>query len=151
MARQTTAQRKAETTRRIALGAFLAGAAVSVAANVIAAEPTILGRAVSAWPAIALLLTVHLFQHAQRSFPVKLSILAVTLVAAWVSYWHMVDVALMAGENQVTAHVLPATVDAMMYVATVVMTTRPTTTATRRRRAAARKSTGATVRKLHAA
>lgn len=149
MTRQTTATRKAQTTRRIATATFIAGAAVSVAANIVAAEPTVVGRIVSAWPAVALLLTVHLFQHATRSFPVKLSILAVAGVAAWASYWHMVEVATLAGENTLTAHLLPATVDAMMYVATVVATTKPKTTARRRTRRAT--TTKSNVRNLRAA
>lgn len=124
MARKTAAQKTADATRRIALTGLIAGATVSVAANIVSAEPTILGRTVAAWPALALLLTVHLFQHARRTWAIKVAILAVAAVAAWVSYWHMVDVALMAGENSITAHILPATVDAMMYVATIVLTTK---------------------------
>lgn len=125
MARMTIAEKKARTTKRIAASAFGLGALASVAANVVAAEPTIVGRVVSAWPAVALLLTVHLFQHAQRSFAVKVSVLSVAGVAAWISYWHMVEVATMAGEGMVSAHLLPATVDAMMFVASVVLTTKP--------------------------
>lgn len=147
MAKMTAEQRRARNTRRTAMSTFLAGAFVSVAANIISAEPTVIGRAVSAWPALALLLTVHLFQHAHRSFPVKLAIAAVAGVAAWVSYWHMVEVGLMAGESQVTAHILPATVDAMMYVATVVLTSKPKPA---RRAPARRKATVTPLRKVAA-
>lgn len=143
MARQTAAAR---TTRRLAAATFAAGALASIAANVVAAEPTAVGRVVSAWPALALLATVHLFQHAQRSFAVKLAVLAVAGVAAWISYWHMVEVATMAGEGVVSAHLLPVTVDAMMFVATVVLTTRPKAPV---RRTRARKA--APVRRLRAA
>jgi apolipoprotein N-acyltransferase len=125
MARMTIADRKARNTRYIAAGAFTLGAVASVAANVVAAEPTVIGRAVSAWPAIALLFTVHLFQHANRSVWVKGMVAIVAGVAAWISYWHMVTVATMAGEGAVSAHLLPFTVDAMMAVATVVLTTKP--------------------------
>lgn len=107
--------------RRFAVAAFATGALVSVAANIVSAEPTVVGRVVSGWPAAALIMTVHLFQHCPRSFPIKLSILAVAAVAAWTSYWHMVEVATVAGETPVTAHLLPITVDAMMYVASMVM------------------------------
>ncbi len=136
MTRQTTAARKAQTTRRTAVATFITGALVSVAANIAAAEPTIVGRLVSAWPAIALLLTVHLFQHAQRSFLVKLSVLTVAAVAAYISYFHMVEVATMAGEGHVARYLLPLTVDAMMFVASVVATTKPKAPARRTRKAA---------------
>lgn len=147
MTRQTTATRKAQTTRRLAVATFIAGAVVSVAANVIAADPTPIARVVSAWPAVALLLTVHLFQHAQRSFLVKLSVLTVAAIAAYISYFHMVDVATMAGEGQVARYLLPLTVDAMMFVASVVATTKPKTTTRRRtRRATTAKSNVRTLR-----
>lgn len=149
MTRQTTAQRQATTTRRIAVATFIAGATVSVAANVVAAEPTIVGRLVSAWPAIALLLTVHLFQHASRSFLVKLSVLTVAGVAAYVSYFHMVEVATMAGEGEVARYLMPLTVDAMMFVASVVATTKPKPAARRRTRKAATGTSN--VRRLRAA
>lgn len=125
MTRLTIAERKARTTRRIAVATFVAGAIVSVAANIVAAEPTWIGRAVSAWPALALLLSVHLFQHSQRSWVVKASIAVVAGVAGWASYWHMVEVATRAGESGITPYLLPLTVDAMMGIATVVMTTKP--------------------------
>lgn len=125
MTKQTAAQRKATTTRRTAVATFVAGALVSVAANIAAAEPTVVGRVVSAWPAVALLLTVHLFQHAQRSLLVKAAVLTVAAVAAYISYFHMVDVATMAGESLVARYLLPLTVDAMMFVASVVATTKP--------------------------
>lgn len=125
MTKQTAAQRKAQTTRRTAVATFVAGALVSVAANIAAAEPTAVGRVVSAWPALALLLTVHLFQHAQRSLLVKLSVLTVAAVAAYISYFHMVTVATMAGESHIARYLLPLTVDAMMFVASVVATTKP--------------------------
>jgi hypothetical protein len=139
MTKQTAAQRKAQTTRHTAVATFIAGALVSVAANIAAAEPTIVGRLVSAWPAIALLLTVHLFQHAQRSFLVKLSVLTVAAVAAYVSYFHMVEVATMAGETHVARYLLPLTVDAMMFVASVVATTKPKAPARRTRKAPVRR------------
>lgn len=145
MARMTIAQRKAQAVKRTATATFVLGAIASVAANVVAAQPTIVGRVVSAWPALALLLTVHLFQHAQRSFTVKLAVLSVAGVAAWISYWHMVHVATMAGEGIVSAHLMPVTVDAMMAVATVVLTTRPKPV---RRRKPARKASVTPLRRV---
>jgi hypothetical protein len=127
--RRMTATEKAERAawplRRLAAGTFALGALASVGANIVAAEPTLIGHMVSSWPAVALLLTVHLFQHAPRVWWVKVMVAVVAGVAAWISYWHMVDVATLAGEGIVSAHLLPFTVDAMMAVASVVMTYKP--------------------------
>jgi hypothetical protein len=129
MAKKMTAAEKAEratrTTKSWAGGTFLLGALASVAANVVAAEPTVIGRVVSAWPAVALLLTVHLFQHAPRVWWIKIMVGCVAAVAGWVSYWHIVEVALRAGENLVSAHLMPVPVDAMMAVATAVLMAKP--------------------------
>ncbi|MGN9889309.1 hypothetical protein [Micromonospora sp. L31] len=46
--------------------AFLVGVAASLAANVIAAEPDAVARTVSAWPAVALLLTVEVLARSGR-------------------------------------------------------------------------------------
>lgn len=145
--KMTKAQRQARDVKRIAVGTFIAGAVVSIAANVVAANPTAIGRVVAGWPAVALLLTVHLFQHARQSTLVKIAIGAVAGVAAWASYWHMVEVATRAGENTVTAHLLPVTVDAMMAVATAVLSAKPATTAARKRAARAKTRTAAPARK----
>jgi hypothetical protein len=147
----TAAQRKARNTKRYAVAVFLTGAAVSVTANFIAAEPTALGRAVSVWPALALLVTVHLYQavpvtrNGWLGAAYKLSVLAVIGVAAWVSYWHIVEVTLRAGESQLTAYIMPATIDAMMAIASAVATHKPKPAA--RRKPLARKASG-TVRHL---
>lgn len=125
MARMTTAQRAELTTKRTAQAVFILGAVASVGANIVAANPTVLAKVVSGWPALALLLTVHLFQHAPRTWLVKVSVGSVAAVAAWISYWHIVEVATMAGENPVSAHLLPVVIDAMMFVASVVMTRKP--------------------------
>lgn len=130
MPRITNAERKARTTRWIAVGVFIAGAAVSVAANIISAQPTVIGRIVAAWPALAFLFTIHLYQHTPKvrgwtGAALKLSVLVVIGVAAWISYWHIVEVTLRAGESSLTAHIMPMTIDAMMAVASAVATYRP--------------------------
>jgi len=112
----------AKSTKRIAGLTMALCGAVSIAANAISADHTALGRVVAAWPAIALLLALHLLQHAPKYPLVKIAIVAIAGVAAWASYWHMVHVATMAGEDTVTAHLLPIIVDALMYVATAVFT-----------------------------
>lgn len=47
--------------------AFLVGVAASLAANVLAAEPDATARVVSAWPAVALLLTVEVLPRSGRT------------------------------------------------------------------------------------
>lgn len=50
-----------------AWAAFLVGVAASLAANVMAADPDAVSRAVSAWPAVALLLTVEVLARSGRT------------------------------------------------------------------------------------
>lgn len=128
--RLTAAQRKLRQTKLTALVAFLAGATVSIAANFIAAEPTVLGRFVAVWPALAFLMSAHLYQHVPvargwADFARKGAILAIMGVAGWVSYWHIVEVVLRGGESPVTAHIMPATIDFMMVIASAVYLHKP--------------------------
>jgi hypothetical protein len=151
MARMTTAQRTIRNRKIVAGSAFLAGAGVSIAANVIAADPGWLAKAVAVWPALALLVTVHLYQHVpvRRNDWVgiahKLAVLAVICIAAWVSYWHIHEVVLRAGESATTAYLFPATVDAMMAVASAVYTAKAPTV---RKTPAKKTATKATVTSL---
>jgi hypothetical protein len=48
-----------------------------------------------------------------------LSTIAIAGIAAWVSYWHMQDVAVRYGETQVSAYLLPISVDGLIVVASV--------------------------------
>lgn len=144
MAKLTAAQKQILRTRRSAQIAFISGAVVSLGANIVAAEHTPLGVIVGAWPAVALLVSVYLFENAPKSFWIKVAVLGVAAIAAWVSYWHMVEVVSMAGESQVTAHIMPFTVDAMMALATAVLN-KPI------RKAAPARRTSAPVRRLRAA
>lgn len=104
--------------------ALTLGVAASVAANVLHAEPTLVGRAIGAWSPLALLLTVELISR----IPVSSRALAVLRmgstaviagIAAWVSYWHMVSVASRHGESVTSAHLLPLSVDGLVIVASV--------------------------------
>lgn len=100
------------------------GVAASVAANVLHAEPTIVGRAIGAWSPLALLLTVELISRVPVYRP-SLSALRMTAtaviagIAAWVSYWHMVSVAARNGESATSAHLLPLSVDGLVVVASI--------------------------------
>ncbi|WP_433232431.1 DUF2637 domain-containing protein [Micromonospora sp. CA-248260] len=58
-----------------AWAAFLIGVLASLAANVIVADADLISRVVSAWPAVALLLTVEVLARAGKSLPIADSIL----------------------------------------------------------------------------
>ena len=58
-------------TRWSAWLAFLVGVAASLAANVIVARPDAVARVVSAWPAVALLLTVEVLARSGRAVAVE--------------------------------------------------------------------------------
>jgi hypothetical protein len=63
-------------------------------------------------------------EYRQRKAMRILTVLAgipVGLGALWVSYWHIVDVTLMAGESVSTAYLMPATVDGMLIVAGIMI------------------------------
>lgn len=52
------------------------------------------------------------------------AVLVVAAVAAYVSYWHMHDLALKVGEGPVQAKILPLSVDGMMLAATLTVVER---------------------------
>jgi hypothetical protein len=102
------------------------GILASLAANVLAAQPTVIGRVISTWPPVALLLTIELLSRVPVA-PGWLSRLRVVSaagiagIAAWVSYWHVVAVASDYGEATVAAHLLPLSVDGLVVVASVCL------------------------------
>ncbi len=103
---------------------LLLGVAASVAANVLHAQPNPISQTISAWPPLALLLTVELTSRIPMHRPL-LAALRVTAtatiagIAAWVSYWHMRDVAGKFGETPISAFLLPISVDGLIVVASV--------------------------------
>jgi hypothetical protein len=102
------------------------GVAASVMANVLAAEPSVPGRVIAAWPPVALLLTVELVARVPVTSRALsglrvVTTAAVAAIAAWVSYWHMVEVAAAHGEQTTSAHLLPVSVDGLVVVASVCL------------------------------
>ena len=98
--------------------------AVSVAANVAAAEPFLSARLVSAWPPVALLLTVDVASRAPKPsgwlrWLVHAGILTVSSVAAVASFSHMKAVALAAGESELVAYLFPLSVDGLALVSSL--------------------------------
>jgi Protein of unknown function (DUF2637) len=104
--------------------ALFLGVAASVAANVLHAQPNIISQVISAWPPLALLLTVELTSRIPMHKPLLavvrvLATIAIAGIAAWVSYWHMQGVAVRYGETEASAFLLPISVDGLIVVASV--------------------------------
>lgn len=104
--------------------ALFLGVAASVAANVLHAQENPISQAISAWPPLALLLTVELTSRIpmhKRSLAALrvLATVAIAGIAAWVSYWHMQGVAVKYGETEASAYLLPVSVDGLIVVASV--------------------------------
>jgi hypothetical protein len=102
----------------------LLGVAASIAANVLHAQPNIISQTISAWPPLALLLTVELTSRIPMHRPLLATLRVVSTaviagIAAWVSYWHMREVAYRFGETSVSAYLLPISVDGLIVVASV--------------------------------
>ena len=78
--------------------ALFLGVAASVAANVLHADDNMISQTISAWPPLALLLTVELTSRIPMHRPMLagvrvLATIVIAGIAAWVSYWHMQEVA----------------------------------------------------------
>jgi hypothetical protein len=114
------------TVRRRLLLVLWAAAGVSVAANILAAQPSAVGRAVAAWPPLALLLVVEVLARS----PIPTGILrwaatggaaCVAVVAAVASFHHMHTVARSVGESPLVAVLFPLSVDGLAVVASVAL------------------------------
>lgn len=98
----------------------------SVAANVLAAEPTNTARAVAAWPPVALLLVVDVLGRAPTAsgWIGRAAVGSAGLVAAvagLASFSHVRHVALAVGESGLVAWVLPLSVDGLAVVCSVAL------------------------------
>jgi len=105
---------------------IVAALGVSVACNVAAAEPTLVGRAVAAWPPLALMLVVEVLSRAPLPAGRLRWVAAggagiVAVTAAVASFHHMHSVALAAGESELVAWLFPLTVDGLAVVASVAL------------------------------
>ncbi|AGL13900.1 DUF2637 domain-containing protein [Actinoplanes sp. N902-109] len=111
--------------RRIVRGVLALALAVSLVANVLHAQDNVISQAISAWPPLALMLTVELISRIPVSsfWLATARIMATTAIAgiaAWVSYWHMVAVAKHYGEaNYGSEYLWPLTVDGLAIVASI--------------------------------
>lgn len=116
------------TVRGGARAALALALAASLAANVLAAEPTIVGRAIASWPPVALFIAIALLErvplvpgHPMRAAARTGGAVAVAGVAAFVSYRHMNHLARAHGEGPVAAALLPLSVDGLIVVASMVL------------------------------
>ena len=104
--------------------ALMLGVAASVAANILHARPNLISQTISAWPPLALLLTIELISrvpmHRRTLAALRvLATIAIAGIAAWVSYWHMQGVAFRFGESTDSSYLLPISVDGLIVVASV--------------------------------
>ena len=104
--------------------ALFLGVAASVAANILHAQDNLISQTISAWPPLALLLTIELTSRIPMHKPLLafarvMATIVIAGIAAWVSYWHMQDVAVRYGETEVSAYLLPISVDGLIVVASV--------------------------------
>jgi hypothetical protein len=102
------------------------GVAASVSANVLHARDDPISQAISAWPPLALLVTIELISrvpvHTRALARVRLVATALIAgIAAWVSYWHMAAVAARYGETGASPYLLPLSVDGLVVVASVCL------------------------------
>lgn len=107
-------------------GVLLLGIAASVVANILHAADNPISRTISAWPPLALLLTVELISripiHSRRLAVARVAATTtIAGIAAWVSYWHMVEVAKKYGETDAAPYLLPISVDGLIVVASICL------------------------------
>ncbi|MEV4539341.1 DUF2637 domain-containing protein [Asanoa sp. NPDC049518] len=104
--------------------AFTLGMAASVAANILHAQPHPVSQVIAAWPSVALICTVEIMSRVPSTgrglAAVRLTVTTViAIIAAYVSYGHMVGVATRYGETGVAAYLLPLSVDGLVVVASI--------------------------------
>ncbi|MDG4764479.1 DUF2637 domain-containing protein [Solwaraspora sp. WMMD406] len=100
------------------------GVAASVTANILHAQPNPISQAIAAWPPMALLITVELVTRVpvhRRTLGVirVVAASAIAVIAAWISYHHMVGVVARYGETGTVPYLLPLSVDGLIIVASV--------------------------------
>ncbi len=101
---------------------------VSVTCNALSAEPTPVGRAVAAWPPVALLLVVEVLARSplpagRLRWVAAVGAGSVAVVAAVASFHHMHSVALSVGESPLVAWLFPFSVDGLAVVASIALVT----------------------------
>jgi hypothetical protein len=139
--KMTPAARKARNGRIAALTVFLTGAGASLGANLLASDGTPIGMLVGAFPAVMLLGSLYLLENG-TTHPryVRWAIVPVIAVAAWMSYWHIVEI-VSEHESLVTAHLFAVIIDLPMAIASAALRPAPAKRPAARKRPAAKKAT----------
>jgi len=112
---------------RWAVRAALAlGLLTSVAGNVLHANDNGISQTISAWPVLALYVTIELISRVpihRRALAAARMLAAAVIagIAAWVSYWHMAGVAARYGEQGSSPYLLPLSVDGLIVVASICL------------------------------
>lgn len=141
-AKMTPTARKARNGKIAAFSVFLSGAGASLGANVLASRHTPVGILVGAFPALMLLGSLYLLENGStHPKAVRWAIVPVIAVAAWMSYWHVVEVVLAEGESGITAHLFPLIIDLPMAIASAALRPAPVKRPTARKRPAAKRAT----------
>lgn len=105
---------------------LLVGVGASITGNVLHAEDSPVAQAIAAWAPAALLFTIELI----AKVPVHRRLLAagrlaatalIGGIAAYVSYWHQVAVAVRYGETGASPYLLPLSVDGLVVVASICL------------------------------
>lgn len=126
MTKLTAAQRKARNTKLTATTTFYATGAATVAANMYASEHNFLGFTTGFWTPVALFLALDMAERVpmkgRSGILRKVGVGVIALIAAWVSYWHLVHIFRSGGADPIAAHAMPLTVDILMVFARSAMT-----------------------------
>jgi hypothetical protein len=111
--------------RTFAAAVTVVGVTVSVIVNALdSATPVNAG--IAGWPPVSLLLALELLVRVPigrwyLSLVRITGTIAVSAAAGWLSYWHMVATVEAHGENGLSAHIWPGSVDGLMAIAAVAM------------------------------
>lgn len=100
--------------------------AATISANVLHAQPTLIGRIISGWAPMALLIAIEIItrvplRRSPRVVVVWIVTAGIAGIAAWVSYWHMVAVCERYGEDTVAAHLIPLSVDGLVVITSIYL------------------------------
>lgn len=139
-AKMTAAQRRARNTRWTATSTFYATGAATVVANMYASEHTLVGLTTGFWTPVALFLSLEMVERVPckgRLGTLRTAgVGVIALIAAWVSYWHLVHIFTIGGADPISAHAMPLTVDVLMAIARSAMHAKAPSPASTRRPAA---------------
>jgi len=141
MTKLSATARKARNGRIAAMTVFLTGATASLAANLMASDGTPVGVVVGGFPALMLLGSIYLLENGS-THPrwVRWAIVPVIAVAAWMSYWHVVELVTEHGADAVTAYLFPVIIDLPMAIASAALRPAPARPTARKRRPVAKKA-----------